>query len=86
MITGPRARNSARENSPWRFAAVSENSGARDQIPRVSVTFFIPEFDFKVRMLVEQERKQQANQRRHGFLSVARTPSPHEQVRRAIDL
>jgi len=58
MITGPRARNSASENSPWRFAAVSENSGARDQIPKVSVTFFIPELDFKVRTSGRQERKQ----------------------------
>jgi len=36
---GPRSRRFESENCPSRFAAVSENSGARDPIPNVSVRF-----------------------------------------------
>jgi hypothetical protein len=38
--TIPSARKPERETIPSRFAAASENSGARDPIPKVSVTFF----------------------------------------------
>jgi hypothetical protein len=40
-IAGPRARRLESEKTPSRLAAVSEKSGARDPIPRVSVRFCI---------------------------------------------
>src|SRR5208282_2941912 len=76
-ITGPWARNLESEKSPSRFAAASENSGPRDPIPKVSVRFF-NRTDFKAVERAEQESKQQANHRRHGFRSVARAPPPCE--------
>jgi hypothetical protein len=80
-ITIPCARKLDREKLPSRLAAASENSGARDPIPKVSVTFFT-RIDSKVRAPAEQEPKQQANQQRHGFVGVARAPSPAKPVLR----
>jgi len=40
-ISGPPANNPESEKLPSRLAAASENSGARDPTPNVSVTFCI---------------------------------------------
>jgi hypothetical protein len=55
-MTGPPARRLESEKVPSRFAAASENSGARDPIPKVSVRFFT-RIDCKVLASAEQERK-----------------------------